>query len=45
MVYIVVAEGLADTLAPVVALKPDDGAQVYVEAPVAVAVTGDPVLQ
>jgi len=42
-VYVVVAAGLAETDAPVVAESPVDGVQVYVEAPLAVKVTaGDP---
>ena len=37
-VYVVLAVGEAFTIAPVVALSPEAGAQVYVEAPEAVSV-------
>ncbi len=42
IVYIVVLGGLALTLEPVVALNPVPGLQLYVVAPLAVSVVGDP---
>lgn len=42
-VYVIVLVGLAVTFAPVVALKPVDGDQVYVEAPEAVKLTDAPI--
>ena len=41
-VYVVLADGLADTDAPVAAERPVDGDHEYVAAPVAVIVTADP---
>jgi hypothetical protein len=39
-VYVIVEEGLAETLAPVVALRPVAGDHVYEFAPLAVRVVG-----
>ena len=41
-VYVIVVVGEAVTLAPVVADRPVPGAQVYVVAPVAISVVGEP---
>ncbi len=41
-VYVVLTAGFAETTAPVVGVNPVVGDQVYVEAPLAVSVNGDP---